>query len=314
MHKSLALIIAFYLSFSSLCIGQISQPFGELLFEDSLSFDPIHEWITIPSPEENIWQIGQAKKQFLDSSLTRDPIIITDTAESYPPLSDDNFFVSIPTIGNWYTWAEGILSFYHKYQTDSMKDGGLIEITYDGGITWGNVLFDNSINNPSQIGLYSESDTLSGGQPAFTGTVNDWIYTELHWVWFAFVKKSTGDMDGLPILRFRFISDSTDNNKDGWLIDRMVFRGYSVSGSVGESAPEHIRIYPNPVGDYLQINATNNPDNAILHLFGTDGRLVLSTEIEARDQIDVSDLTPGIYLWNLEKVDCTIESGKFIKH
>ena len=113
----------------SLCQAQNAEPSGELLFEDTISFDPLNEWITIPSPDANIWQIGYAQKSFLDYSLSSNAVMITDTINSYPTLVDNYFLLSIPSTDNFFTWPEGILSFYHKFQTDSLLDGGFIEIS-----------------------------------------------------------------------------------------------------------------------------------------------------------------------------------------
>ena len=80
----------------SLSYCQVAKPYGELLFEDTISLMPLHEWITIPSPIENIWQIGKANKSYLDNSLSDQSIIVTDTINSYPSSADDYFLLSIP--------------------------------------------------------------------------------------------------------------------------------------------------------------------------------------------------------------------------
>ncbi len=182
MRQKIALSLGFILTIYGLCYSQISQPLGELLFQDTLTFYPQYEWISIPSEENNIWQIGRANKDFLDSSLTKRAVIITDTINTYPTMVDDYFLLSIPQDDNFYSWAEGILSFYHKYHTDSLYDGGLIEISYDQGKSWRNVLYDYAFMSFDFTGLYSETDTVIGGLPAFTGIANEWKYTELHWV------------------------------------------------------------------------------------------------------------------------------------
>ena len=67
-----------------LTYGQIHETWGDLLFEDTLSMNPLNEWITIPFPDENGWQTGELYKDFFDSTLSENHFIITDTLNSYP--------------------------------------------------------------------------------------------------------------------------------------------------------------------------------------------------------------------------------------
>ena len=314
MRQKIVLSLGFSLSIYCMCFGQISQPLGELLFEDTLTFDPQHEWISIPSAENNIWQIGQANKDFLDSSFSKKAVIITDTINSYPTMVDDYFLLFIPKHDNFYSWAEGILSFYHKYQTDSLSDGGLIEISYDDGESWRNVLFDYAFMSGDFTGLYSASDTITGGLPAFNGIANGWKYTELHWIWYGLLKEATSEISGLPVLRFRFISDSIDTGKDGWLIDQMVFRGYDVSGYVKSGIPEVVKVFPNPTSNFFLIETPNYVKNAIFRLYGIDGSLLLITAIDTHQRVDLSNFSGGIYFYTIEKDDILINSGKIIKN
>jgi hypothetical protein len=314
MRLKIALSFGFSLSIYSLCFCQISPPYGELLFEDTLTFDPQYEWISIPSAENNIWQIGYANKDFLDGSSKKRAVIITDTINNYPTMVDDYFLLSIPTKNNFYSWAEGILSFYHKYQTDSLYDGGMIEISYDGGESWRNVLYDHAFLSFVSTGLYSESDTIIGCLPAFTGTSYEWKYTELHWVWYGLVKKTTGEINGLPALRFRFISDSIDTGKDGWLIDNVVFRGYDVSGSFENRIPEAVKVFPNPISNFLSIEAANYIENVIFKLYGFDGKLLSIIPVNDHQKVDVTNLSQGIYFFTIEKDNVIINSGRIIKN
>jgi hypothetical protein len=314
MRRKIALSLGFSFLAYSTCVCQISQPLGDLLFEDTITFDPQYEWISIPSSDNNIWQIGRTHKDFLDSSLSKRAVIITDSINNYPTMVDDFFILSIPKNDNFYSWAEGILSFYHKYQTDSLYDGGLIEISYDDGESWRNVLFDHAFMSPVFAGLYTESDTIIGGLPAFTGVTYKWKYTELHWVWFGLVKKATGVINGLPILRFRFISDSINTGKDNWLIDQMVFRGYSVTGSLENRIPEAAKVFPNPMSNFLSIEAVNNIENIIFKLYRFDGKLLLITPVDNYQIVDVANLSQGFYFYTIEINDILINLGKIVKN
>lgn len=313
MKHYIAIGVGFYISFCGICICQVSEPHGELLFEDTITLMPKHEYITIPSPVENVWQIGKANKNYLDSSLSGQSVIITDTINSYPPSVDDHFLLSIPKYEHYAYWPEAILSFYHRYHTDSLLDGGIIEISYDNGESWENVLYDDGNVFNNFIGLYKASDTIDGGIPAFSGSSNDWIYTELHWVWLALVKKSKGETESRPILKFRFVSDSVDNKKDGWLIDQIVFRGYDVSGAVHPYYNKVVKVYPNPFSDFLYIDVQGMIGRGLLKLYSIDGKLQLQTDITNSARIDVTSMSKGIYFFTLFQDNQLVASGKLFK-
>jgi len=103
------------------------------------------------------------------------------------------------------------LIFFHKYATESGFDGGVVEISSDGGTTW-NYLPPNKfvrngyngiipiVNNP----LIGTSDAA-----AFTGTIGDYVCSIA----------SLGDYAGQNIrIRFRMTSD-VGTVVDGWYID-----------------------------------------------------------------------------------------------
>ena len=156
------------------CFSQISTPNGELRFEDTLSLDPLHGWFSVPSPTENIWQVGMVNKSFFNETLSGKPAFVTDTINTYPKNIDNHFLLSIPAEDS--SWYEGILSFYHKFNTDTLADGGLIEVSYDQGQTWKNILDDKNHISKNFIGLYTENDTIIGNNQAFSGTIQELSY------------------------------------------------------------------------------------------------------------------------------------------
>jgi len=57
--------------------------------------------------------------------------ILTDSTVAYDTSNTSYFELEIPLIAHI-----NELTFYHKYQTDSLLDGGYIEISYDSGANW----------------------------------------------------------------------------------------------------------------------------------------------------------------------------------
>jgi len=289
--------------------GQITVASGALLFEDTLSFQPKSTWITIPDSVNNIWEIGKPEKVYFDSGYHKDFAIITDSDDFYSNNRNDYFSITIPAHGH--ILGGGILSFYHKYDTDTLLDGGVIEISYDNGNSWINIRDDINQINTHFMGLYEGN--ISGGDYGFSGKSGGWQYVELYWQWLALVKKNSAlDYPDTPIIRFRFVSDHTNTNKEGWMIDHVIFRGYDVSGKVESIEKNHIEIYPNPTNDFLLIKSTESSlEGYSLKLFDTNGKLVKHVE-PLVERISIKEMRAGIYFYTLQK-DHSLQTGKIIR-
>jgi hypothetical protein len=303
MKKSI--LISFFLIHGILSYGQITQPLGNLLFADTLNFRPLHSWININNPETNIWEVGQPSKSTFNKAHMGKLAIITDSTSSYPNNLNDYFYITIPLN---YVWGEGILSFYHKFDTDTLTDGGLIEITYDNGASWSNIINDNHNIQKKFINIYD--DTIKGGNYGYSGESLEWKYVEIYWWWLALTKQQ---FNSNPVVRFRFISDNTNNNRDGWMIDDIVFRGYSVTGTANESSMDEIRAYPNPSNSLVKFNIPEKySSDAEVELIDVTGRVVYSKGIE-QDQIDIRNLDSGLYTYKIYSGNKVISKGKLIK-
>src|ERR1700745_1168639 len=78
-----------------------------------------------------LWQIGRTYKSFFTTDSAGAIAMMTDTLNPYPVNANNWFVIKIP---NW--WGNTIFDFWHKYQTDSSHDGGIVEFSIDAGTTW----------------------------------------------------------------------------------------------------------------------------------------------------------------------------------
>ena len=80
-------------------------------------------------------------KKFLNSAYSSDNAIITDTINSYSANNTSSFILKVPE-GLVSQYSTGFstgnigISFYTKYQMDSLRDFGRIEFSADSGNTW----------------------------------------------------------------------------------------------------------------------------------------------------------------------------------
>ncbi len=94
------------------------------------------------------------------------------------------------------------LSFYHYYNTEPVYDGGVVELSVDGGTTWfdaGPYMFQNGYN----------ASILTDSKQGFVGNSGGFILTKVNLS--AFKGKS---------IKFRFVFSSDANTgADGWYVD-----------------------------------------------------------------------------------------------
>ena len=105
------------------------------------------------------------------------------------------------------------LSFWHRFNTEDGWDGGVVEISTNGGSSWtdlGSKMIANGYNGSIGTG----SGNILGGRQAFTGLVNAFMKTTINLS--AYAGQSVK-------IRFRF---STDDNTapagGGWFVDDIV--------------------------------------------------------------------------------------------
>lgn len=113
--------------------------------------------------------------------------------------------------------SSGIMTFKHRYQTETVWDGGVVEISTNGGASWQD-LGPFMVENGYPSAFASNGSSNLAGRPAFTGNsatqfgTSDWVTTSI----------DLGFFGGETIsVRFRYASDDNTNvgGLAGWYID-----------------------------------------------------------------------------------------------
>lgn len=113
-----------------------------------------------------------------------------------------------------------ILSFWNIMNTEVGGDGGLVEYSKNNGMTW------HILGTVSDTNATNWYNTTIGGNPCWSGTYN----------WQEATYKldpqqfSTSDT---VIFRFKFFSNSTNNNFDGWAIDDFKITSKTAVSDIG---------------------------------------------------------------------------------
>jgi hypothetical protein len=74
-------------------------------------------------------------------------------------------------------------------------------------------------------------------------------------------------------------------------------------------------IYPNPVTSEGDLNIISEGGGLKFRVLDVLGKIILEKEIElVEDAIDVVDLSPGLYLYELISADGIKDTGRFVKY
>ena len=249
----------------------------------------------------NCWVYGESSKNFLNSSLPLEGWV-TDSINNYETNLNSEFVVSVPhnEISYGVTW----ISFEHKYETDSLKDGGYLLFSCDSN-TWNDV-YSGGWSNPPEI-IHTENyhtSLIQGTTQAFTGSSSDWITSSVSIMWYVPVfhedetRGGNGcDWESMDTIYFKFVfeSDSIQNEKGGWMIRNITVGAYGLGGNITDQSQQLLLINPNPTTSTLQIQLPENNVKAIrTRIYDMTGRLVRQETFNP--DIDVSELDFGQYV------------------
>jgi hypothetical protein len=179
---------------------------------------------------------------------------MTDTAGMYPVNADHSFVVRVRS------GFTTLFSFWHRFQTDSSKDGGMVEFSQDNGLTWYNVIDSCNLDSGYWFNagiftanFYTENDTLENGLACFNGTRAS-VLSRVQFQYPLPIKPTAGhscvwSCDTFYV-RFRFLSDSTYDSLAGWLIDSIKVKRFAHEGFVQQIARlQKLTVFPNPSFD-----------------------------------------------------------------
>jgi hypothetical protein len=82
--------------------------------------------------------------------------------------------------------------------------------------------------------------------------------------------------------------------------------------STKESIKSNVKVYPNPASDYINVDIAGQANNATLSLINAQGQVVLSKTIQNHEQINISNLTKGMYLYKIS-TNGNVFTGKICK-
>ena len=280
-----------------------ASPFTYSVFEDPI---PNNDQWTFENPiSDQNWSLR------VNNTNTG---ILSLFADNVSEVSDQRMILGSPV------FLEGTnpgMTFFHEYNTEADFDGGVIEISINGGETWEDVGAENFVENGYDGILQSGSGNPLAGRPAFNGASPGFKRTTIDLTPFA------GET---VLVRFRF---GTDNNtaRDGWYVDDIVILGnlYSITNvactdNAGEqlcsevttilygerpNATENVlqdrplRVFPNPTSGRFVLSLDQPiQEDVNIQLRSVDGRLLQQYNYQSfqTEEIDLTNYSSGVYI------------------
>ncbi len=253
--------------------------------------------------------------------------ILTDTILDYPRNDTSTFIFIIRSPYSEY--CQTCMSFWHKYDMDTLGDKGIIDVSYDGGNSW--FLLDDTIAPPFgsffQWGndFHASNGSTTTHKLIISGRSDGWIQSTFCWNWFIATRQEKNDTiildpDSLMI-SFTFISDSVSKSREGWMLDEFVASETSFENCPGgikeNSVKENISVYPDPTTNTLTIETLKTEvgslQETVIEISNIQGQLIKSLDTKGnKTNIDVSFFPSGVYVVEV-RTEKGIEVRKFVK-
>ncbi|MBN2613292.1 MAG: T9SS type A sorting domain-containing protein [Bacteroidales bacterium] len=275
----------------SFCYAQeilyMGKAFSTINFEDTVEY----KYVGIDT--KNVWRIAEPHKEILFIPQTHSYLgkyaIISDTNRFYNSNIRASFQFRL-FLGEGDSYG---ISFSQKYDFEKNKDGGIIETSYDNGVTWQNIIFDtiiqNNIENTSN--LYGIADKISSleDQPGFSGLQSDIQSVSIT---FGADELIRGD---IMLLKFSLGTDSNDAQNEGWMLDDFKFSGIETVVIESSINKTDVKIYPNPVKNVLKIESEDVKITDVKILSISGKKLLEKSGYDIRN-IDMTGFHSGMYL------------------
>ncbi|MDZ7743252.1 MAG: alpha/beta hydrolase-fold protein [Bacteroidota bacterium] len=127
--------------------------------------------------------------------------------------------------------------------------------------------------------------------------------------------------DSLNFQGFQHVSSKVieggDHNEETWAGDfakayLWLFDTYA-TGTPERRGVKQLLVFPNPVRNHLRLHADPRLRKGVVEIFDAPGNLIMKTNVNLKERIDVSGLRPGIYILSLQ-TDEHVSAGRFVKY
>ncbi|HHH50308.1 MAG TPA: DUF11 domain-containing protein, partial [Saprospiraceae bacterium] len=219
------------------------------------------------------------------------------------------------------TGTQPVLRFFHKYDTEPAADGGFVELSKDGGVTWENAeayIFRNGYSGllryttfaiPNAKGFWGKSDEFVGSYIDLSSFAGEDILVQFRFATDASVSGIGWFIDDFELMDlYNYQSQACVSSNEGDMVcayapekGTLVESNTSVPTQNLTASNFDLSIFPNPAKDILNVNIMlKEVEDLEMELFSLDGKRILSQKIEmaAKNKnisLDVANVLAGFY-------------------
>ncbi|HQL70029.1 MAG TPA: T9SS type A sorting domain-containing protein [Bacteroidales bacterium] len=283
---------------------------------------------------ENIWQVGNPEKGDWTSGYPHinggNKVLITDTIQTYPTNNESIVELHIVKPGWAYVygccWSSFQFGFYFKCDTDSLKDGLKVEVSFDGGQTFANAsdsvgLLNLPMSVDSIYSYYYTEPPAEGEHFTISGSQYGFLFPHyLDWVEYGF---SFGEREEIAaeinymVIKLIFKSDEVDEGKRGIMIDALNINVVDFCHWIGienQKTSKEIKVYPNPASRELCVDIPNAEQYpCTFEMVSYSGQKAIEEEISSNQfVVDISKLPTGVYVYRITNSFGLLKINKLI--
>lgn len=283
---------------------------------------------------ENIWQVGNPEKGDWTSGYPHinggNKVLITDTIQTYPTNNESIVELHIVKPGWAYVygccWSSFQFGFYFKCDTDSLKDGLKVEVSFDGGQTFANAsdsvgLLNLPMSVDSIHSYYYTEPPAVGDHFTISGNQYGSLFPHYeNWVEYGFSFEEREEIAAeinYMVIKLTFKSDGVDEGKRGIMIDALNINVVDFCHWIGienQKTSKEIKVYPNPASRELYVDIPNAEQYpCTFEMVSYSGQKAIEEEISSNQfVVDISKLPTGVYVYRITNSFGLLKINKLI--
>ena len=261
-------------------------------------------WLTFNTFDKtglNSWEFGTPNQAPILSAHSGSNAWMTNLDGNYKSRDSSSLFSPVFVLDSGEVYS---IDFMHAFATELYHDGGNVDITFDGGLTWhtvGTNLYGATWYNTNFV------TSLDIYKPGWTGMSNGWEQASIC---------MSVDTARNAILRFRFASDQTIQSP-GWAIDDFCFYVSDPSCdafTIGQEELEtHIgvgNLFPNPTnGDTRLPVAFQQSGELTITIRSTTGQLIYQSVEFGNEGMNVFEFNTAGWASGMYLVETSTAQG-----
>lgn len=277
-----------------------------VVYVDTIDFEEPCNYLFIDTSATNLWQIGVPAKTILDSAYSAPSAIITDTINYYPTNNHSSFVIKLDSESFSPPGTTTWIRYWHKFDTDSINDYGVVEVSYNGSNDW------KVLGSDTTFIAYFEFMRNGSNSSTYltTGQSNGWINDSYSIQFFS----TSWEVPDNIWLRFSFYSDSVQDEREGWMIDDIIILGILPWG-IEENILFNSYPYPNPCQQKLYIATPDCANfNFTIYVYDNLGKTI---DIKRFDNepilVNLNPYPDGLYFYQItDNRTRGLSNGKFL--